>query len=179
MQPLFFDTWQSLARTSIITVLAYVSIVLLLRVSGKRTLSKMNAFDFIVTVALGSSLAAVALNQNIALADGIIVFFLFIFLQFVITWLSVRVKSVKKIITSQPVLLLYKGELIDHVRKRERITLEEIYVAARKKGISDLQEIEAIVLETTGDITIISGIEPIRAANTFKDVKFPYNKDLK
>jgi uncharacterized membrane protein YcaP (DUF421 family) len=170
MENIFFDTWQSLVRTFTITILAYASIVILLRFSGKRTLTKMNAFDFIVTVALGSSLAAVALNKNVALADGAIVFFLFIFLQYAITWLSVRIKAVKKIITSQPVLLLYKGELIDHVRKKERITMEEIYVAVRAKGFSELKEIDVIVLETTGDFTIIPKIKTLEA-ETLSDVE--------
>ncbi|MDQ6680248.1 MAG: DUF421 domain-containing protein, partial [Pseudomonadota bacterium] len=51
MSMIFFDGWSSLARTLVIGVLAYVGLVLFLRVSGKRTLSKMNAFDFVVTIA--------------------------------------------------------------------------------------------------------------------------------
>lgn len=172
MDFLFFDSWNSILRIVIITPLAYIGIVMLLRVSGKRTLSKMNAFDFIVTVALGSALATVALSKDVALLDGIIVFALFIFLQFFITWLSVRVSLVKRIVTSQPVLLLYKGELIDRIRKRERITIEEIHVAARKKGITELKDIDAIILETTGDITIIPKIESIDV-ETLTSVKTP------
>lgn len=173
MESLFFDTWQSTIRTIVLTVLAYAVMIFFLRVSGKRTLTKMNAFDMIVTVALGSSLATVALNKNVALVDGALVFFLFIFLQFFITWLSVRIRAVKRIVTSQPVLLLYKGELFDKVRKKERITVEEIFVAARKKGISSLKDIDVIVLETTGDITVIPEIKTLEAETlqTVKDVK--------
>jgi uncharacterized membrane protein YcaP (DUF421 family) len=169
MENIFFDSWQSLARSFFVTVLAYAGMILFLRVSGKRTLTKMNAFDFIVTVALGSALANVALNKDVALADGLLVFALLIFLQFFITWLSVRIRAVKKLITSQPVLLLYKGELLNNTREKERITIEEIYVAARKRGISELREIDAIVLETTGDITIIPGIN--RDAQTLDDIE--------
>src|SRR5690606_20304711 len=104
MENIFFDNWQSLGRTFFITILAYLSMIILLRVSGKRTLSKMNAFDFIVTVALGSSLATVALNKNVPLADGALAFFLLIFLQFLITWLSMRKKIEKRMVTSEPTL---------------------------------------------------------------------------
>lgn len=170
MDKLFFDSWESIARTFFITILAYVAMVILLRSSGKRTLSKMNAFDFIVTVALGSSLATVSLSKSVTLVDGILAFFLLIFLQYSITWLSVRVDFIKDIVTSRPVLLLYKGKLLKDVLKKERITLEEIHVAVRKKGISDLQQVEAIVLETTGDITIVKEFsrEP---AETMQHVK--------
>ncbi|MBD1395661.1 DUF421 domain-containing protein [Pontibacter sp. JH31] len=163
MEKFFFDNWESILRTFTITILAYVAMIFLLRSSGKRTLSKMNAFDFIVTVALGSSLSAVALNKSIPLIDGVFAFFLLIFLQYAITWLSVRYKAVKHLITSKPTLLLYKGELLHDALKKERITVEELYMAARKKGITDLRHIDVIVLETTGDMTIMPDVEDAQA----------------
>jgi uncharacterized membrane protein YcaP (DUF421 family) len=170
MDNIFFDSWESIARTFIITILAYLAMIVFLRVSGKRTLSKMNAFDFIVTVALGSALANVALNKDVALADGALAFFLLIFLQFFITWLSVRVKKIKQIVTSQPTLLLYRGEVLGNAMKKERITIEELYVAARDKGIAELKEIDVVVLETTGIITIIPKMAKEKA-ETMKDVE--------
>src|SRR5690554_3631229 len=139
MEKVFFDSWESLVRTIVVTVLAYFSIIVILRFTGKRTLSKMNAFDFIVTIALGSSLATVALNKNVALVDGVLLFLLLVLLQYFITWMSVRVSSFKKIITASPALLVYKGKIIDKAMKEERITIEELYVAAREKGISNIE----------------------------------------
>jgi uncharacterized membrane protein YcaP (DUF421 family) len=159
---LFFDSWESFFRTVILTILAYIAMVFLLRISGKRTLSKMNAFDFIVTIALGSALSTVALNKRVPLAEGVLVFILFIFLQYTITWLSVRVSFIKKTITSQPSLLLYKGELMDELMKKERITIQEVWVAARKKGITKLEDIDVVVLETTGEITVIPNISSLK-----------------
>ena len=156
MKNVFFDSWESTVRIVIITVLAYAVLIVMLRVSGKRTLSKMNAFDFVVTVALGSTLATVILSKSVALLDGALAFFMLIFLQFCITWLSVRYKRVKQLITNDPTLLLYKGEVLHGVLKKERITLEEIYVAAREKGLTDLKGIHAIVLETTGTLSVLS-----------------------
>ena len=69
MERLFFDEWSVLLRTGLIGVLAYVGLILLLRCSGKRTLSKMNAFDFVVTVALGSTLASILVSKDVALAQ--------------------------------------------------------------------------------------------------------------
>lgn len=171
MDNIFFDSWLSIGRTFIITILAYLILIVILRVSGKRTLSKMNAFDFIITIALGSSLATVALNKNVPLADGALAFLLLVYLQYIITWLSVRIKKVKKIVSSQPTLLLYKGEIFSDVLKKERIKIEEIYVAARKKGITELKNIDIIVFETTGDITIIPKVTTNKA-ETMKNVKY-------
>jgi uncharacterized membrane protein YcaP (DUF421 family) len=111
MKSIFFESWESMLRTGVITILAYVLLIFLLRISGKRTLSKMNAFDFIVTVALGSTLATVMLSKDVVLADGVLGFFLLIFLQYIITWLSVRNTSISNLVKSSPALLVYKGEM--------------------------------------------------------------------
>src|SRR5690606_15408855 len=170
MENIFFDSWQSIIRTLIITILAYIALIFLLRTSGKRTLSKMNAFDLVVTISLGSALATVALNKNVALADGVLAFLLLIILQLAITWLSVRFKKVKRVITSKPTLLLYEGEILEDVMKKERITIEEIYLSAREKGIANLEEIQAIVLETTGEITVMPKFESANS-KAMEDVK--------
>ncbi|MCQ4965398.1 hypothetical protein NE652_10655, partial [Bifidobacterium pseudocatenulatum] len=84
------DDMQVLIRVLIIGVLGYIALVFWLRVSGKRTLSKWNVFDFIVTIALGSILASVIISNSVALIEGILAFVVLIGLQYVITWLSVR-----------------------------------------------------------------------------------------
>ena len=103
---MFFAGWEGLARTLIVGVLAYVALVAFLRLSGKRTLSKMNAFDLVVTVALGSTLATVLLNKGVALAEGALAFALLIGLQFAVTWSSVRARWVRQLVTGEPRMLL-------------------------------------------------------------------------
>jgi uncharacterized membrane protein YcaP (DUF421 family) len=170
MENIFFENWESILRITIITIMAYFFMIVFLRSSGKRTLSKMNAFDFIVTVALGSALANVALNKEIPLAEGALAFFLLIFLQYFITWLSVRVKAFRNLVTSRPTLLLFRGELYEDVLKKQRITQEEIHVAARQNGFSRLEDIGVIILETTGELTIMGEINDIDA-QTISNVK--------
>ena len=159
MEDIFFQNWDSVFRTLIITICAYVALVIMLRASGKRTLSKMNSFDFIITVALGSNLANVSLNKDVTLTDGILALFLLVGLQYVMTWLSVRAPFFKGLITSTPSLLYYKGKLYEDIMQRERVTIEEIKAKARERGFGSLKQVEAIILETTGIITIIPTLQ--------------------
>lgn len=170
MSKIFFESWESIFRTFIITILAYVALIIILRLTGKRTLTKMNAFDFVITIALGSAYSTVSLNKSVPLADGVLAIFLLVMLQYIITWLSVRYKTVKNLITNQPAMLLYKGEVFDEVLKKERITREELFVAARRKGISNLKDIDVIVLETTGDLTIIPNMSS-ENAETLRNIE--------
>ncbi|MEX2495593.1 MAG: YetF domain-containing protein [Woeseia sp.] len=142
-------------RTALIGVLAYASLVLLLRISGRRTLSKMNAFDFIVTVALGSTLATVLLNTDISLAEGVIAFAVLIGLQFAVTWSSVRVRWVRRLVTGEPALLFFRGEFLPQGLRSARVTEEEVRAAVRATGRTALENIEAVVLETDGSFSVI------------------------
>lgn len=162
MKNFFFDSWESIVRTIVITILAYGLLIFLLRVSGKRTLSKMNAFDFIVTVALGSTLATVILSKDVVLVDGVLAFFLLIFLQYMITWLSVRNQNISNLVKSSPSLLVYKGQMIKKIMREERIDEDEIYAVVRKNGLSSIEKADAIVLETDGSLTLIRNVESLQ-----------------
>lgn len=87
---MLFQGWTGPARTVLVGALAYAGLVVFLRLSGKRTLSKLNAFDLVVTVALGSTLATILLDEKVPLAEGLTAFAVLIGLQFVVTWTSVR-----------------------------------------------------------------------------------------
>ena len=145
----------AVVRTVVVGVLAYVALVALLRMSGKRTLSKFNAFDFIVTIALGSTLASVLTSQNVALLQGIVAFVVLLGLQFAITWLSVRSQRVRDLVKGEPTLLLHRGEVREGAMRRARVTREELQAAARDGGVDRLEDLAAAVLETDGTITIL------------------------
>lgn len=155
MEQFFFSSWMSLARTLVIGVAAYVGLIILLRLSGKRTLTKMNAFDFVVTVALGSTLATVLLTKSVPLVDGLLAFALLIFLQYAITWLSVRSRTISKLVKSEPTLLVYRGAFLPAALKAERVTEAEILAGLRAQGIASLTDAAAVVLETGGDLSIM------------------------
>ena len=152
---MIFTSWSGLLRVVVAGTLAYVALVVLLRVSGKRTLSKMNAFDLVVTVALGSSLATVLLSKRVAILEAVVGFATLIGLQFIVAWLSVRSRSVQRAVKSQPTLVYYRGEFQLEALRRERLTESEVRAAVREQGAASMAEIEAVVLETAGELSVI------------------------
>ena len=152
---MFFDSWAALLRVLVVGTLAYGGLVVLLRVSGKRTLSKMNSFDLVITVALGSTLATVLLSKDVALAEGMLAFALLVALQFVVTWLSVRSSPVRKFVKAEPTLLFHRGQMLDRALRPERVTEEEIIAAVRGQGIASLEQVEAVILETDGSFSTL------------------------
>jgi uncharacterized membrane protein YcaP (DUF421 family) len=151
----FFSGWEGIWRVLIVGVLAYAGLVVLLRVSGKRTLSKMNAFDLVVTVALGSTLATILLSKETALAEGLAAYALLIALQFVVAWGSTRAAWFDAIVKSEPALLFHRGEFLDAALRRERVTHGEVTAAVRSSGILALDDVAAVVLETDGTLSVV------------------------
>ena len=157
MPQLFFDNWTSLLRIVLVGVLAYAALVAFLRISGKRTLSKMNAFDLVITVALGSTLATIILDRNITLSEGALARLLLVALQFIIAWLATRWPGFQKLIKSEPRMLVHRGEVLHNALRRERLTVEELEAAARAAGFGELGQVRTIVLETDGSLSVIGG----------------------
>lgn len=156
---MFFDGWTGLGRVLVVGVLAYAALVLLLRISGKRTLTKMNAFGLVVTVALGSTLATVLLSKSVALAEGILALALLILLQYAITWVSVRSPRFQAIVKAQPSLLVYRGEFLPDALRRQRVMREEVMAILRAQGRKKLDGALAVVLETDGSFSVVPGME--------------------
>ena len=155
MEKIFFDSWESLIRTGIISLVAYAGLILMLRVAGNRPLTQLNAFDFIVNVALGSTLATVMLNKDVVLADGLLTFAMLIALQLVISYLSRRSSAFSQAIKSRSVLLFYDGEFLDDEMKKHLLSKDELLQAIRSKGVGNLEKVKAVILETNGNFSVI------------------------
>lgn len=153
-QSIFFQNWQGIIRTVITGVLSYAVLIVFLRISGKRTLAKLNAFDLVVTVALGSTLSAVLLQETVALAEGAVALGLLIFLQFCIAFASVRSSSFAKFVRAEPALLARDGRFCLETMRRERMTEAEVLSAVRTAGAHRIEEAATVILESDGSVSV-------------------------
>jgi len=167
---MFFESWQGLLRTLVVGVLAYVGLVIFLRFSGKRTLAKLDAFDLVVTVALGSTLATVTLSRDVPLAEGMLGLAVLIVLQFAVTWTSVRLPWVKRAVRSDPTLLLHRGRILEQALRAQRVTESELLAAIRSAGVASLESVEAVVLETDGSLSVVDRPSDDHSASSLSQI---------
>ena len=153
-----FTSWESLGRVLVSGLVGYVALVVLLRTSGKRTLSKMNAFDFVVTIAFGSVLASITLSKTVSLAEGLTALAFFVGIQYVVTWLSVRSERFQSIMKGSPTILFYDGAFLQDAMRRTRMTREEVLSAIRRSGAMSPGDVGAVVLETEGTLTVMKDL---------------------
>lgn len=152
---MWFDSWSDLLRILLVGASTY-AVLGVLRLSGKRTLSQLNVFDFVVTVALGSTLATVLLSSDVSWSEGILALALLAGLQFVVAFVSSRRPRTRGLFTADAVLLLKDGQVRTEALRRNRLTESELRQALRMQGVGDLAQVGAVVLETNGTVSVIT-----------------------
>ncbi|WP_432489054.1 DUF421 domain-containing protein [Kineococcus sp. SYSU DK018] len=152
---MWFDSWSDLVRVLAVGASAYVTVVLVLRFSGKRTLAKLNAFDLVVTVALGSTLATVLLSSDVSWSEGAVALALLAALQFAVAWTTSRLPRGRSAVTARPTLLLSHGVVDEAALRDQRVTLSDLRQAVRASGSGDLAGVAAVVLEGDGTLSVV------------------------
>ena len=152
--PFFFSDWYDIRRTLTLSIIGFVALFIMLRLSGKRTLSKLNVFDFVFVVACGSVFAASIIEKDVTLLEGILSLATLILFQVVLAAIAARWEWADKIINGHPTLLFSHGEFIPRALKKERITEGEVRAAIREKGITRVEDVDAVVLENDGSLSV-------------------------
>ncbi|MCB0062555.1 MAG: DUF421 domain-containing protein [Caldilineaceae bacterium] len=167
-----FQSWSEIGRIVLTGLLVYTALILYVRVAGIRSISKMNNFDWVVTVALGSTLGSVILLKDVVLLDGLAAIFTLLGAQYVVVKLSTRSERLKHLVHARPVLLFYNGHFLEEVMQRERVMQGEVLSAIRKEGHSDLSRITAVVLEPDASFSVIAQSAALDSP-LFEQVKRP------
>ena len=152
------ENWLSTSWTEVWLVLVsaiaiVLTLVAVIRVVGLRSLSKMSSFDFAVTIALGSVLGGVAASST-SLLNGMIAVVALLATQTTIALLRQRT-SAGEVVDNTPMLLMRNGEFIDDALRHTRVT------KLREANAIRLDQVHAVVLESTGDVSVLHGDQPV------------------
>ena len=163
------ETWLDiLLRSSVLTVAALLWVVLLVRVVGLRSFSKMTAFDFVMTVATGSLLAGAAqATQWSGFAQAMLAMAALFVAQYLIAQARQHFRPFQTAIENEPVLLMRDGEFYEAALEHTRVAKSDVMAKLREANVLDMAQVRAVVLETTGDISVLhgDGLEPVVLKN--------------
>ncbi len=148
-------TWTQMALVVASTLGIYLAVIAVTRVHGLRTFSKMSSFDFAATIAVGSIMASIAVT-NASLANGAVALVVLHLGQKLIASNRFRA-SVRTLVDNRPVLLMANGEFIDDALGSVDITRHDIFAKLRENGVVSLSHVATVVVETTGDISVLHG----------------------
>lgn len=148
----------ALARGAVLGVGALLFVWIIIRITGLRSLSKMTPFDFVMTVALGSLVAGgaqvsewSAFWQVCAAMAGLFVF------QVAVAWVRKNSDTAEDVMQNEPILLMKDGEFCEEALQAERVARSDVIAKLREANVLDIERVRAVVLETTGDVSVLHG----------------------
>lgn len=155
MDMLFFDSQQTLLRMIISAAVVYICIVLLHKVSGKRSTSQLNNFDWVVTVMIGSIGASTVILKNVPIIEGMASIVTLLTLQYLVTKYASLSPEFANTILSEPRVVFYEGQFLPEAMRKERLTRQEIECAMRSEGIHDYEDVAAVIFESDAKLTVV------------------------
>ncbi len=147
--------WVPVLRVLFIAATGYLTLFLLLRVAGQRTLAQMSALDLVIVVTLGSAFGRVITAREVALVEVLAAFGSLIALQWLVALLWGRART-RRLVTVPPRVLYHDGEVIPAAMRRHRLQLDDLHTAAREQGLGSLGEVRTILLEGNGGLTVLT-----------------------
>lgn len=151
----WFNSWDRIQSILLSGLAVYIGVIVLVRVSGKRTTSQMNNFDWIITVALGGLISSGILLENVSVVDAMVAASWLVFLQWVMTSLVIRSDKVRRMIKAQPTLLVTEGAFIEKNMTAERVSKDEVLAALRENGLHEVKQAKWVILETDASFSVV------------------------
>jgi uncharacterized membrane protein YcaP (DUF421 family) len=143
--------WEFVLRA----VAVYVVVLVLVRLSGKRTVGQFTPFDLLVVVLLGTAVQNSLIGEDTSLLGGLILAATLLALNWSVGKLSARSRRFDRVVEGRPVILVRHGELFRDELARQSVSEHDFAIARRSAGYATLAEIELAVLETSGEISFI------------------------
>jgi uncharacterized membrane protein YcaP (DUF421 family) len=150
-----FDGWTPVLRIVFISAAGYLSLLLLLRVSGQRTLAQMTPFDFIIAVTIGSAFGRTLTAREVSLVEVVVMFLALLTLQWVVAGLRFRGGMLAPVLSTPPSVVYYDGQIVERMMRRHRLTEDDLLGAVRENGMGSIEEAQAIVFEPSGHFAVI------------------------
>ncbi|WP_226661225.1 DUF421 domain-containing protein [Alteriqipengyuania lutimaris] len=157
---MFFDdtTYDLIARGTILTAIGIVYVIALTRIVGLRSFSKMTNFDFVITVASGTVLAGMGRATDWqGFAQAAVVMFALFAVQLLIAKIRKKSETLEETIQNDPVLLMIDGRFCTEAMSKTRVSRSDIIAKLRESNTMSFDDVRAVVLETTGDISVLHG----------------------
>ncbi|MCD1278924.1 MAG: DUF421 domain-containing protein [Psychrobacter sp.] len=167
----FSIDWQQVLGISLSALGFYIGLMLCTRVMGLRSFSKLSSHDFAMTVAIGSILASTVLSDTPSLLQGLFAVAVLFLIQGVISVLRRKIKPLKSLIDNQAIILMAHGEYFEDNLKEANLSTSDVQEVLRKNGLKSKTEVFAVIMETTGDMSVIKNNDVTPDWTLFNDIR--------
>lgn len=137
------------------SLISFIVLLLLTRLMGKRQVSQLTIFDYIVGITIGSIAAEMSLNQNVRIINGITSLLIWGLIPFILAIISLKSRTFQQLIDGKPTIIIKNGEILEKSMKKVFLSIEELMLLLREKNIFKISDVEIAILETNGQLSVL------------------------
>ncbi len=150
------------------TIVLYLFVLIVMRGMGKREISQMQPFELAIAIMIADLAATPMAELGIPITYGIIPILGLLFVHILISIINMKSLKLRELICGKPRILIYRGKIDEKALRQENFTINELQERLRGNNITNLSDVEYAILETSGEVTVIS--KPEKRAVTLEDM---------
>ena len=157
------------------TILVLIILFFITKMMGKKQISELNFFDYVVGITIGSIAADISLDIEKDMIAGIAALFIYGFISYIISFVSIKSILARRFFIGVPTVLVEKGKIIESGLKKSKIDVNDLLMEARENGYFNLDKIDYALMEVNGNISFLpkEKEKPV----TKKDMKIKCNNE--
>ena len=153
-------SWINTSWTAVLMIVLssagiYISVIILTKIAGLRSFSKMSSFDFAITVSFGSIIASVVVAKDPPLLQAVVALAALYLFQMIVASLRGRSSLISKLVDNEPILLMRGQEILHDNLKEARVTHDDLRSKLREANVTRMSQVYAVIMEATGDISVM------------------------
>lgn len=150
------------------SIILYIIVLIVTRMMGKRQIGQLQPFEFVISLMI-ANLATIPMSETgVPIFDGIVPILSLLTIHLIITVLNMKSMKFRSVVCGKPSILVYRGKIDENALEKERFTVSELEERLREKDVFSLADVEYVILETNGDISVI--LKPEKRQPTLEDL---------
>lgn len=135
--------------------IAFVALLALTRLMGRKEISQMTFFNFVSAISIGTIGASLAVDPSFSIRNGLIALVGWTFFTILLGFLDIKSKTARYAIVGNPIIMIRKGQIMEHALRKARLDLDSLNSLLRKKNVFSISEVDYAILETDGSLSVM------------------------
>jgi uncharacterized membrane protein YcaP (DUF421 family) len=135
------------------SLFSFIAILILARLMGKKQISQLTFFDYIVGISIGNMAASIAIDPNISMVNGFLGLIIWAILPILLAFIAQKSYRFRQLVEGTPTVLIENGKILEENLKKEKLSVEDLMISLREKNAFKLSDVEFAVMELNGKIS--------------------------
>lgn len=136
-------------------VLSIIILFIVTKIIGKKQVSQLSLFDYVVGISIGNFIAEMVINKEVQYIDGVVAMFVFGVFSYIVSYITMKSITIRRMIIGVPTMIVEDGKIIEKGLKKTNIDINDFLEQCRLQGYFDINDISYAIMEASGDISIL------------------------